>query len=43
MDSPIGELLGTGSLDLADWFKPFGAGSRGAVHPYVDDGSGESY
>jgi hypothetical protein len=42
-DSPVGAELGMGSLDLADWLKPFGQGDRGAVHPYVDDGSGECY
>lgn len=36
--SEVGARLGMGSLDHRDWFKPFGAGSRGAVHPYLDDG-----
>ncbi len=33
--SAVGAHLGMGSLDIKDWFTPFGGGSHGAIHPYV--------
>ena len=33
-EGEVGRHLGMGSLAFEDWFKPFGGGSRGPVHPY---------
>jgi hypothetical protein len=36
-NSQVGARLGMGSLFFRDWFRPFGGGSRGPVHPYLQE------
>ena len=36
-EGDVRRYLGMGSLAFEDWFKPFGGGSRGPVHPYCVD------
>ena len=33
-EGEVGRYLGIGSLAFEAWFRPFGGGSRGPVHPY---------
>lgn len=42
-EGEVGQILGMGPLALEAWFRPFGRGSRGPVHPYCTDADERPY